>query len=182
MGKKFELTAECKVFCGVKLFRIKALRAIAQFGVKVGDLGGWVEKEENLCHFGDAWVHEDARVFGDARVHEDAWVCGNARVYEDAQVCGNARVCGNAWVCGNARVCDNADCLWFKNTWSSGRWFTYTRSNKKWKVGCFYGTGEELIAKAYKAAASHNFKIPGLFMSVCVISVRFQMHLSAGAC
>ena len=38
----------------------------------------------------------------------------------------------------------------FKNTWSSGRWFTYTRSNKKWVVGCFYGTGEELIAKAYK--------------------------------
>ena len=32
---------------------------------------------------------------------------------------------------------------------SSGRWFTYTRSNKKWAVGCFYGTGEELIKKAY---------------------------------
>ena len=29
------------------------------------------------------------------------------------------------------------------------RWFTYTRSNKKWRVGCFYGTGEELIKKAY---------------------------------
>ena len=37
-----------------------------------------------------------------------------------------------------------------KNTWSSGRWFTYTRSNKKWAVGCFYGSGEELVAKAYK--------------------------------
>ena len=37
-----------------------------------------------------------------------------------------------------------------KNIWSSGRWFTYTRSNKKWAVGCFYGTGEELVAKAYK--------------------------------
>ena len=29
------------------------------------------------------------------------------------------------------------------------RWFTYTSSNKKWKVGCFHGTGEELIKKAY---------------------------------
>ena len=37
-----------------------------------------------------------------------------------------------------------------KNIWSSGRWFTYTSSNKKWAVGCFYGTGEELVAKAYK--------------------------------
>lgn len=24
------------------------------------------------------------------------------------------------------------------------------RSNKMWKVGCFFGTGDELIAKAYK--------------------------------
>ena len=30
------------------------------------------------------------------------------------------------------------------------RYFTWTRSNDKWAVGCFYGTGEELIAKAYK--------------------------------
>lgn len=26
---------------------------------------------------------------------------------------------------------------------------TYTKSNKMWKVGCFYGTGNELIKKAY---------------------------------
>lgn len=32
---------------------------------------------------------------------------------------------------------------------SSGRYFTYTKSNKMWKVGCFYGTGQELIEKAY---------------------------------
>ena len=38
----------------------------------------------------------------------------------------------------------------FKNSWSSGRYFTYTHSNKMWVVGCFNGTGKELIAKAYK--------------------------------
>ena len=37
----------------------------------------------------------------------------------------------------------------FKNWWSSDRYFTWTRSNNMWKVGCFYGTGEELIKKAY---------------------------------
>ena len=63
---------------------------------------------------------------------------GNAWVY------GNARVYGNAWVYGDA------DYIVFKNTWSSGRHFTYTKSNKKWRVGCFYGNGYELIKKAYK--------------------------------
>ena len=57
---------------------------------------------------------------------------------------------GNAWVGENAMVCENADYIVFKNWWSSGRYFMWTRSNNKWRVGCFYGSGEELIAKAYK--------------------------------
>ena len=62
----------------------------------------------------------------------DAWVYGDAKVY------------------GNAKVCGNADYIVLKNNWSSGRYFTYTLSNKMWKVGCFFGTGEELIKKAYE--------------------------------
>ena len=57
---------------------------------------------------------------------------------------------GDAWVSGNAWVYGNADYIVFKNTWSSGRYFTYTKLNKKWKVGCFYGSGAELVEKAYK--------------------------------
>lgn len=63
--KKFELTSEfiTNVF-GVKLFRI---RALIEFGdVKAGDLGGYIEKEENLDHDGNAWVTGNARVYGDA--------------------------------------------------------------------------------------------------------------------
>lgn len=44
------------------------------------------------------------------------------------------------------------DFIVFKNWWSSGRYFTWTRSNNMWNVGCFHGTGEELINKAYKAS------------------------------
>ena len=64
-------------------------------------------------------------------------------------VCGDALVYGNAMVCGDAEIKSSKDYIVFKNTWSSFRWFTYTKSNKMWKVGCFYGTGQELIKKAY---------------------------------
>ena len=37
----------------------------------------------------------------------------------------------------------------FKNDWPSGMHFTWTKSNNMFKVGSFYGTGEELIKKAY---------------------------------
>lgn len=56
--KKFEFTGETKT---ISLFfrtaTLHRIRAVAEFAlVKIGDLGGWIEKEENLSHEGDAWV------------------------------------------------------------------------------------------------------------------------------
>ena len=68
--KKFEFTGETKTIS--LLFRTATLhriRAVAEFGlVKIGDLGGWIEKEENLSHEGKAWVCGDAKVCGNAEV------------------------------------------------------------------------------------------------------------------
>ena len=130
MNKKYELVLDDTIeLFGRKLFRI---RAKISFGVvKEGELGGYIESEKNLSHSGNAWVSGDAEVYGNARVS------------------GDARVCGNAWVSGDAEVKSSKDYIVFKNTWSSFRWFTYTKSNKMWKVGCFCGTGQELIKKAY---------------------------------
>ena len=105
---------------------------------------------------GNAKVYDEAKVLGDAKVFGNANVYGNAMVYDNANVYGNARIYGNAEilakavVCGDAEIASNSDYILFKNWWSSGRCFTWTRSNNMWKVGCFYGTGEELIEKAYK--------------------------------
>ena len=68
--KKYEFTGETKeirlLFRTATLHRI---RATVAFGiVEVGDLGGWIEKEENLSHEGKAWVCGDAKVCGDAEV------------------------------------------------------------------------------------------------------------------
>ena len=68
--KKFEFTGETKTIS--LLFRTATLhriRAVAEFGlVKIGDLGGWIEKEENLSHEGKAWVWGNAKVWGNAEV------------------------------------------------------------------------------------------------------------------
>lgn len=110
----------------------------------------------NARVYNHAYVYGDARVYGDTFVRGDARVCGNSRVYgnarvtDDACVCGDALVRGYACVCGDAEISNKSDYIVFQNWWSSGRYFTWTRSNNKWSVGCFYGTGEELIKKAYK--------------------------------
>ena len=141
--KKYELLIDDTIdVFGVTLFRIKAL--ISFGNVAKGDLGGYVEKEDNLSRSGNAWVSDNARVSGNAQVS------GNAEVFGNAEVSGDARVSGDTEVSGDARVSGNADYIVFRNHWSSGRYFTYTKSNKMWKVGCFYGTGQELIEKAYR--------------------------------
>lgn len=97
--KKFELTTEFITnFLGIKLFRIKAL---VKFGdVKKGELGGFVEKEENLEHYGNAWVYGDAQVYGDAKVSGNqmyATVKGFGSNYRDTTffVTKDGNVCAN---------------------------------------------------------------------------------------
>ena len=110
----------------------------------------------NARVYGNAWVHGEAWIYGKTCVYGDARVFGESRLYGDARVFGESRVYGDASVFGESRVCGDAeisnksDYIVFKNWWSSGRYFTWTRSNDMWKVGCFSGTGEELIKKAYK--------------------------------
>lgn len=152
--KKFELTSESVTFLGKTLFRIKAL---VSFGdVAEGELGGFIERENNLDQSGDAWVYGDARVYGDAQVFGDAWVSGNARVYGDAQVSGNARVFGNALVYGDAWVYGNAwvqNCRDYSATscfGSENRTTTFFRTKDggiSVRCGCFYGTLREFREK-----------------------------------
>lgn len=189
--KKFELTEEkIIVYGGDVLYRIKALKNFAD--VKIGDLGGFVEKENNLSHDGNCWIYDNAKIFGNAKIYDDAKIYGDAKVfgkaeifgkayvYEkakisgkakiynnasvfgkakiygtaeifgDAKIFGNVKIFRNAELFGDAEITNNTDFMVFKNTWSSGKFFTYTRSNKMWKVGSFYGTSEQLIEKAYK--------------------------------
>ena len=70
--KKYELTNETKIIMDTTVYRIKAL--IDFNSVKAGDLGGFIEKEDNLSHYGDAWVYDNAKVFGNANI------CGDAEV------------------------------------------------------------------------------------------------------
>ena len=78
--KKYEFTGETKeirlLFRTATLHRI---RATVAFGiVEVGDLGGWIEKEENLSHEGKAWVWGNAEVWGNAKVcYRRTWFCAD---------------------------------------------------------------------------------------------------------
>ena len=155
MGKKFELTEKYVVNeFGTKLYQIKYTKTFKY--AKEGELGGYIEKEENLSQEGNAWVSDDARVSGDAWVSGNARVSGYAQVSGDAvvfgyaQVSGNARVFGDACVSGNACLKSDADHCGFDCFGSSNRHtHAYLTSDNTVEItcGCFRGSIEEFEKK-----------------------------------
>lgn len=103
----------------------------------------------NSVVYGKACIKGFVNVMGKARIHGDVTVKDCVTIGGNSHILGRGEIGGYAYI-RDAIVSDIDDYIVFKNWWSSGRYFTWTKSNNMWKVGCFYGTGEELIAKAYK--------------------------------
>lgn len=99
----------------ITLYQIRALRdftcpfklnpdgeILDQTLVKKGDLGGYVEKEENLSHEGGCWIFEEAEVRDNGRVEGNARLVGRSLVRDNAVVKGYSCLAANAYVWGNA--------------------------------------------------------------------------------
>ena len=125
--KKYELVGEFE-FYGKKFFQIKAL--ISFGNVLVGELGGYIEKEENLSQYGNAWVS------GDAWVSDNALVSGNARVYGDAD-----------YICLKGFGSHNRNTTMFRT--KSG--------NICVSCGCFSGTLQEFESKVKETHGNNKF-------------------------
>lgn len=106
MPKKYELTTATIEHEGRTLHMIKALKDFGE--VKAGDLGGFIENEDNLSHIGNAWVADKAKVYEKGAVRGDAVVSENAEVFGKAQVIGNSQVYGDAKISGKAMVYNQA--------------------------------------------------------------------------
>ena len=139
--KKFELTDEFVINdLGKKLFRIRALEAFGN--VKAGEVGGFLEKEENLAQDGTAWVSGDACVSGNARVS------------------GNAHVCEIAEVSGTAEVCKTMDYTYIHGFGSEQRTTTFYRQKDGTvgvKCGCFTGNLQEFREKVKETHRSSKY-------------------------
>ena len=128
MDKHFELTDKFIINAfGIKLLQIKCTRKIKH--ADVGDLGGYIEKEDNLSG--------------------DAWVCGDAQVSGNAQVSGDAKVSNNNEHCG-------FDCFGSANRHTHAY---KTQSGKVEIIcGCFRGSIEEFEEQVKKTHQGNEFE------------------------
>ena len=163
--KKYEFTGETKEI--KLLFRTAVLhriRATVSFGfVKIGDLGGWIEKEENLSHEGKAWV------------------CGDAEVWGNAKVCGDAKVWGNAEVCGDAKVFSASHVLVIGAIGSRNDFTTFYRDKDNEitvKYGCFLGKIDRFLEKVTQTHGDSKY---ALVYRAAVEVAKLQIDLSGEA-
>ena len=106
------------------LHRIRALRDVRE-DVHVGDLGGFVQSEENLSQEGQCWVANNAVAAEESYISGDAimWdyscargcavISGKSRIggeaiIEDHAIVTSGYVHGNVHISGNAKIFANA--------------------------------------------------------------------------
>ena len=132
--KKYEFTGETKrVELWNRTATLHRIKATVEFGfVKVGELGGWIEKEENLSHEGKAWV------------------------------CGDAKVCGNAKVWGNAEVFLASHVLVMGSVGSRNDFTTFFRDKDNEitvKCGCFLGKIDKFLEKVTQTHGNNKYAL-----------------------
>lgn len=103
--KTFEFTGETLLHNKVTLNRIRAIVDIPEADVKKGDIGGWIEKEDNLL--GNAWVYDNSKVYGNAKVYDNAKIKDGSEVRDSAKVFGDANIKNKSVVKYHASVFGN---------------------------------------------------------------------------
>ena len=106
-NKKYKLVKRKSIITGngTILYRIKALK---DFGnVKNGEIGGFVESENNLSQEGNCWIHDEAKVLDNAMVLGNAQVLDHAIIKDYATVSDSACIKGsNVLISGKSHIYD----------------------------------------------------------------------------
>lgn len=97
---KYELTSETRILItGLNRHVLHRIKALEDFGrVKAGDLGGFIEKEDNLSQEGECWIYDEACVFGNARVQDNSEIKNTCVIYGEAVIKNHAIISGNCQI------------------------------------------------------------------------------------
>ena len=109
-NKKYEIlmdeenTIECE---GHILHRIKALRDFND--VREGDIGGYVENENNLSHKGSCWIYDEAKAMDNSRMYDNSIICDYSTMYDNSRMYDNSIMHDNSIMFNNSIMCDDSE-------------------------------------------------------------------------
>ena len=149
---KYCILEERKGFLNKEVNRIMAMRSFLVRGhilVVMGDIGGYVEKEDNLSQKGNCWIDGDSMALDDSKISGDSYLHGHVLTIGNATVSGNAFIKDGCTVTGDA-VIDGDVCI-TSNSHVSGK------SKVTGKVRLFTG-----VRVTGKSVLDGNIKLSGV--------------------
>ena len=126
-NKKYEILMDKEntiEWNGHTLHRIRALKDFGE--VNKGDLGGFVENKNNLSHYGNCWIYDDAKAMDNSRIydnsrmydnsemHDNSVMCDYSKMYDESKMYNNSkmynksRMRGDSRMHGDSRMFDNS--------------------------------------------------------------------------
>ena len=84
-NKKYEILMDKKNTIEWKGHTLHRIRALRDFGdIKKGDIGGFVENENNLSHKGNCWIYDDAKAMDDSIMYDNSRIYDKSELHDDS--------------------------------------------------------------------------------------------------
>ena len=106
MEKKYILTDIKKEYDGHTLYRIESLKDFILINgkeIRKGDLGGWVESENNLSQEGSCWIYDECMMYENAIRSDNSIGYGNSQQFGNSKQYGNSQQSGDSQQFGNSK-------------------------------------------------------------------------------
>ena len=105
-NKKYKLSNITMKFEGRTLYRIMASK---DFGdVRKGELGGWVQSENNLSQKGNCWIYNNAKCMDNARVFDNSLMFDRSEMHDNTIIYDYSRMHGNSAMFDNSKMYGNS--------------------------------------------------------------------------
>ena len=91
---KYKITDIEMYWHGRILHRIESLKDFILINgkeIRKGDLGGWIESENNLSQEGSCWIYDECMMYENARRSENSIGYGNSHQFDNSQQYGNSQ-------------------------------------------------------------------------------------------
>ena len=108
---KYKITDIEMTWHGHILHRIKALKNFILMNgkeIRKGDLGGWIESENNLSQEGLCWIYDECKMYDNARRSGNSIGYGNSQQFGNSKQFGNSRQFGYSLQYGNSQQFENS--------------------------------------------------------------------------
>ena len=92
-NKKYEILMDEENTIEWKGHTLHRIRALRDFGdIRKGDIGGFVENENNLSHKGNCWIYDDAKAMDNSIMYDNSRICDKSELHDDSEMYGDSEL------------------------------------------------------------------------------------------